>query len=246
MKNQVKNILVIRNDRFGEFLLILPALRALKETYPQARITLAVDSYIADLAGAIEGVSGVIIWENRKHSFREIISFGRKIREIGFDAAIVFNPTKDSHLACFLAKIPMRIGYSRKWGFLLTHRIYDRKNLALKHEIEYNLDLVALAGAFTNDKSPKLKIADTNFPELLKDSPLIAIHPWTSDKVKQWPLVRFKELIMRLSGFNIVIVGGKEEFLDGNYIGLEFANDASQGGVDTVQPLRHGHCSGHA
>jgi ADP-heptose:LPS heptosyltransferase len=207
----MRNILVVRNDRFGEFLLIIPALRALKEKYPQASITLAVDTYVADLANAVEGVNDVIIWKNRKHSFKETLAFSRQIRGRGFDLAVIFNPSRDSNLACFLAKIPTRVGYNRKWGFLLTHKISDRKQLALKHEVEYNLDLVALVGAFTDDKSLRLKIVRTGFLDALKGSYVVAIHPWTSDPVKQWPLERFKELIRRLSGLEIVIIGGQEE-----------------------------------
>ena len=213
MKKEISNILVIRNDRFGEFLLIIPALRALKEKYPQAKITLAVDTYVADLANAVEGVNNVIIWEKREHSFREIFEFSRYIKKMCFDLVVIFNPTQESNLVCFLAKIPIRVGYDRKWGFLLTHKIKDEKHFALKHEVEYNLDLVALIGAFTSDKSLRLKITGTNSLAALKDSYVIAVHPWTSDPIKQWPLSRFKELIKRLAGLEIVIIGGQEELI---------------------------------
>ena len=206
-----EKILVIRNDRFGEFLLIIPALRGLKEKYPQANITLAVDTYVVDLANAVEGVNDVIVWENREHSFKEIFAFSRQIKGRNFDLVVIFNPTQGSNLACSLAKIPIRVGYDKKCGFLLTHKIKDEKYLALKHEVEYNLDLVALVEAFTNDKSLKLKIADTGFLAALKGSCVVAIHPWTSDPVKQWPLPRFKELIKRLAGLDIVVIGGKDE-----------------------------------
>ena len=38
----MKRILALRTDRFGEFLLIIPALRVLKEAYPESKIVLAV------------------------------------------------------------------------------------------------------------------------------------------------------------------------------------------------------------
>ena len=46
----IKNILVIRNDRFGEFLLNIPALRALKETFKDARIIAVVDYSVKERA----------------------------------------------------------------------------------------------------------------------------------------------------------------------------------------------------
>ncbi len=191
-------------------MLIVPALHALKEKYPEAGITLAVDTSVVALANAVGGINDVIVWENRVHSFREIFAFSREIRRRGFDLAIIFNPKQESNLACFLAKIPMRVGYDRKWGFLLTHKIKDEKHLALKHEVEYNLDLVASVGAFTNDKSLKLGIADTGFLAAGKGSYLVAIHPWASDPVKQWPVERSMELAQRITQelkAKVVLVG---------------------------------------
>jgi heptosyltransferase-2 len=207
----INNILAIRNDRFGEFLLIIPALRALKEKYPQANITLAVDAYVAELAGIVEGVNDVIIWDNREHSYGEVFAFSRHLKGRGFDLAVIFNPSEESNQACFLAGIPMRVGYDRKWAFTLTHKIKDEKHLALKHEVEYNLDLVGLIGASTQDKSLKLNVGTSSLLGAVKESHVIAIHPWTSDPVKQWPLQRFKELIKRLAGLDIVLIGGREE-----------------------------------
>ncbi len=207
----VKNILAIRNDRFGEFLLIIPSLRALKEKFPGSRLTLAVDSYVEDLADIVEEVDEVIIWENREHSLKETTVFSKQLRARKFDLAVIFNPSEASHQACALAGIPVRVGYDRKWGFLLTHKMKDEKHLALKHEVDYNLDLVSLIGASTNDKALKLKIPGTSYLEGMKGSYVVAIHPWTSDPIKQWPLARFKELIIRLSGLGIVVIGGKEE-----------------------------------
>ena len=62
------NILLIRNDRFGEFLLNIPVFRAFKESFKDVELTLAVDSYVQDLAKEIEYVDDVIVWDNRKHT----------------------------------------------------------------------------------------------------------------------------------------------------------------------------------
>ena len=47
---RINNILAFRNDRFGEFLLTLPALYALKQSYPEAKIDLAVDKNVLPIA----------------------------------------------------------------------------------------------------------------------------------------------------------------------------------------------------
>jgi ADP-heptose:LPS heptosyltransferase len=203
-----KNILVIRNDRFGEFLLNIPAIRALKEKFPQSRIILAVDSYVMDLAKKIPHVDEVIFFDSRRHSIFDVIVFARILKKKNIDMAFVMNPSKYSNIAIFLAGIPERIGYDHKWDFLLTKKIEDLKRLARKHEVEYNLDLVKAVGAETDNKNLALNIDDDG-----KEN-IIAIHPWTSDPVKQWPVERFRELALKMvkeTDVSVIIVGGPGE-----------------------------------
>lgn len=195
----IKNILAIRNDRFGEFLLNIPAIRALKETYPQAKLTVAVNSAVRELAGVVECVDEVVVWDEVRGN----------LREYKFDLCVVLNPTKEAHWAVFWAGIPMRVGYDRKWGFLLTHKLKDTKQLGDRHEVNCNLELVGLAGAKASDKTLKIKVDDKLFREFIGQK-IVAIHPFTSDSVKQWPVGRFRELAQRIKrelGLKVVMVG---------------------------------------
>ena len=146
MTRNRKNILIVRNDRFGEFLLNIPAIRAVKETFEESKVILAVDPYVKELAANVQYADEVIIWKNGKHSLFETIKFSDLLKKKNIDIALVMNPSKDSNIAVFLAGIPERIGYDHKWSFLLTKRKEDLKHLGQKHEVEYNLDLVKLAG----------------------------------------------------------------------------------------------------
>ena len=215
----IKNILVVRNDRFGEFLLNIPAFKALKEAYPGASLTLAVSPAVKELAECVECADKVVIWDD---------DFKRNLRKYKFDTCIVLNPTKEAHWLSFRAGIPVRVGYNRKWGILLTHNMPDNKSLGLKHEVEYNLDLVGLIGAKASGKFIRL----TKLPQhsSFKETGAIAVHPFTSDTLKQWPVDRFRQLIKSLSresGSKVLIVGrdeiiGKEYFdsLGDNVINL--------------------------
>ncbi|MCX5695248.1 MAG: glycosyltransferase family 9 protein [Candidatus Omnitrophica bacterium] len=198
----MKNILAIRNDRFGEFLLNIPAFRALKESFPGSLLTLAVSPAVKELAECVEYADQVVIWDD---------DFEKNLRKQKFDTCVVLNPTKEAHWISFWAGIPKRVGYNRKWGILLTHKIQDNKNLGLKHEVEYNLDLVGLIGAKTSDKIVRLgKLPQYNKPEYVG---AIAVHPFTSDTLKQWPIDKFRQLIKRLSeeaGVKVLVVGRDE------------------------------------
>lgn len=213
-------VLAVRNDRFGEFLLNIPAFRALKQSFNNSYLVLIVDSYVSELAECIDFVDEVMVWENKKHKFSELLKFSAELKNKRFDLCVIFNPSKEFNIISFLAGIPLRAGYKRKWGFLLTHKMKDEKYLGKRHEIEYNLELAKLVGASTQDKSLSLDIDGNTVKDLFKEHDIeeidrpIAIHPWTSDPIKQWPLTNFKKLAEKLVKelkLKVIIVGAESE-----------------------------------
>ena len=141
----------------------------------------------------------MVIWDQIK----------KGLRKYRFDLCVVLNPTKEAHQSIFLAGIPVRVGYDRKWGFLLTHKIKDTKHLGNRHEVDCNLELVGLLGAKTQDLSIAIKV-DDNLYKYFNNQKIVAIHPFTSDPVKQWPTERFIELAQRIKSeldLMVIIVG---------------------------------------
>jgi len=218
-RKSIVNILVVRNDRFGEFLLNIPALRALKETFVNAKVIAVIDPQVRELTERIPYIDEAIEWDRNKHSLFEKIKLINLLSKKHIDAAVMLNPSKDFNILTFFADIPIRVGYDRKWGFLLTHKIKDRKYLGNKHEIEYNLELVGLVGAKTKDRSLFLNVDESSDNNLLNnlnlsnEFTLIVLHPWTSDPIKQWPLENFSALAKKLTEspyLKVVIVGGND------------------------------------
>lgn len=208
-----KNVLIVRNDRFGEFLLNIPAIRAVKETFVEANIILAVDPRVKELAEKVPCVDEILTWRSGRHSLSEIFKFANLLKNKNIGTVIIMNPSKDTNIAVCMAGIPVRVGYSHKWDFLLTKKIEDLKHLSQKHEVEYNLDLVKIIGAETKDKTLVLKIDN-----VISKENVIVIHPWTSDPVKQWPEERFCALALKIikeTGSDVLIVGGPEELQKG-------------------------------
>lgn len=205
----IKNILVVRNDRFGELLLNIPAMRALKETFTDAKLIAVVSPYVKELAGAIPFIDEIIEWQDKKHSLLQSLKLLGLFKKKNIDMAIMLNPSKEFNILTFLAGIPIRVGYDRKYGFLLTLKMKDEKYLGERHEVEHNLDLVRLVGAQTKESSLSLKIDDNiSIPDNS-----VAIHPFTSDPIKQWPLENFRELAKKISqyyNFKVIIIGGSD------------------------------------
>jgi heptosyltransferase-2 len=212
-EQKIKKILVVRNDRFGEFLLNIPAMRALKETFACARLTAVVNPAVRELAQMLPYIDEIIEWAPGRHGLKDKIRLIGRLRKEKFDLSVMLNPSRDFNLISFFAGVPIRAGYDRKLGFLLTHKIKDTKQLAQKHEVDYNLELVGLVGAKTRDKSLTLNIAQGND----QGRSAIVLHPWTSDPAKEWPLDNFRFLAERINrelGIKVVIVGGRENSLN--------------------------------
>lgn len=220
MLMKLNKILVLRSDRFGEFLLNIPAIRAIRETYPDAEIILFIHSSIVELARCVPYVDEILECDKVSDGLFKKLNFVKSLKKFKFDAAVMLNPSKDFNIVTFLAGIPIRVGYDRKWGFLLNHKIADNKHLGLNHEVDYNLELVSLIGAKTDNKAPTL---DLDMHEVNKFAAyigidkldnLVAMHPWTSDPVKEWNQENFRLLAKRLIEelkVKILIVGTKDK-----------------------------------
>ncbi|MFH1441848.1 MAG: glycosyltransferase family 9 protein [Candidatus Omnitrophota bacterium] len=212
-----QKILVFRNDRFGEFLLNIPAFRAIKESFPNSKLSVVVNSHLKELAGSIKYINEVIEWNGQKHSLADKIKLIKYLKKNSYDIAIMMNPSKEFNIIAYLAGIPIRAGYDKKWGFLLNYKIKDNKFLGQEHEIDYNLELVNLIGAKTEDKSLSLVIENTILPEEIipqNNEDFLVIHPWTSDPIKQWPIENFIALAKRIASelkIRTLIVGGNLE-----------------------------------
>lgn len=211
----VKNILLVRNDRLGEFILNIPAFRAIKAHFPNSSATIVVNPYLKELARCVDCADEVITWENKKHKLSEIAKFGWELKKKKFSICVIFNPSQEFNIISFLAGIPVRIGYNRKLGRLLTHKINDKKHIEDRHEIEYNLELAAVSGASVNCRELFLDIGDNSAPigvDIPAYEPFIAVHPWTSDSVKQWPINNFYALAKRITAelnIKVFIIGAR-------------------------------------
>lgn len=151
------------------------------------------------------------------------LKFIRSLAGSKFDMAVIFNPSKFFNIAAFLAGIPVRVGYDRKLGFLLTHALEDKKYLCRKHEVDYNLDLVRTVGAEAADKRLYFSLSEADEigvqrmlaqNGIISGTAIVAVHPATSNPEKLWPIEKFAGICDRIIekiGAKIIIVGGGEE-----------------------------------
>jgi len=62
----MKSVLAVQLKRLGDLILTTPALVALRQTMPQARITLLIDRYSEELAPALPMVDEIFTYDRRR------------------------------------------------------------------------------------------------------------------------------------------------------------------------------------
>lgn len=149
----MKKLLVIRNDKLGDFMLIFPALRLIKKALPQIEITALVPAYTAPMAELCPDIDKVIldIKSNDKEAFCCLLT---QLKAEKFDGVISFFSSWHNAKLAFLARIPVRFAPATKlFQWLYNKRLTQRRSLSLKPEYVYNLEL---AEAFLNAEKVSL------------------------------------------------------------------------------------------
>ena len=205
-KNNIKRIVIMRTDRIGEVLLSTVCVDAIKKQYLGSSVTFVTSEYSKPIVEGRDDLDEVITADTKgtKKWLVKAVRLASILRKKKFDMAIVLNPHKILHLATFLAGIPCRAGYDRKWGFLLNKKIRDERGKGEKHEVEYTMDLLKaleIGVAKPVIYLPVEKQAEESIAKILTkkkvdtDRPVIAIHPGSSNLIKIWPSGAYAGLV---------------------------------------------------
>ena len=210
-------ILVVRTDRLGDVVLTLPVFTPLRRCFPGAHLAILAGRY----AGAIvEGYPPVdeILWYDDAGGLVPFRVMMARLRAGRFDAVVVVHPTPRLALLVFLARIPVRVGTGyRYYSFLFNRRVYTHRKTAERHEVEYNLDLLAPLGCAAVPAKPldvPLDIppaARERASMLLREAGVtgrfVVVHPGSGGSAREWPLEHFGLLARRIiEGMNLAVV----------------------------------------
>jgi ADP-heptose:LPS heptosyltransferase len=228
-----RNILAIRLDNIGDIIMLGPALRAVKETSPRARITLLASPAGTTAAPLLPWIDEVITWRVVWQDVGGRIPFDpARERELinlltgrGFDAALIFTSfSQTPHTpgyACYLAGIPLRAGESKEFGgSTLTDELRGAPDEL--HQVERNLRLIEHLGFIVRDRRLAISIpqdARQSASSLLRatgiepDVPFILLHPGASAQARRYPVERFGAVARLLSrrGWPVLVTGIERE-----------------------------------
>jgi heptosyltransferase-1 len=220
-----ERFLVVRLGSLGDIVHTFPAVAALRESFPTAKITWLTHPRWAALV-ASSGLASEI-WAAETRSLGSLRAVIGRIRGARFTCAIDYQGLWKSAGLPFLAGVARRVGFSgetiREWGVPVLYT--ERVRCARTHIAEQNGELSVRAGAkcFAADFSLRVAEEDAIFvAETLRaagvgDGGYVLLSPGGGWRSKCWPAKRFGELareIYRGMGLPCVVnYGPGEEWL---------------------------------
>jgi heptosyltransferase-2 len=227
-QNKAKDlkIVICAPNWIGDAVLSLPVLDACFQFWPGADITVLARAQVAEVFEAREPEVRVLEYErgNGAQRLTNLMGLGRRLRREGFDLALILPNSLSSAFMARLAGVPQRVGYSTDGrGWLLTHRLEDRRRERGLHQVDYYLGLLRSVEAYRLDRIPRLKLK----PEITerglvlldvlgidRDELLIGVHPGAAyGETKRWFPERFARVmdLLQKPGRRFVLLGGPGE-----------------------------------
>jgi heptosyltransferase-2 len=218
---EINRILVFAYHGLGNFIMFTPALRLLRQRYPNARI----DLQVGNNTGTEEVLAGADLFDNTYNlpysaALSAWLRRAREIHEARYDLTISEFHSHSWPLTLLLAAscAPFRLGHVTSPGW---SRRFSRYSFAFnipvamredEHEIDRYIDLVAAVGArrvtaSEADTFIHLTDDDRGFARRFFEDgsaratgSIIGLQPGTSPAMrwKQWPIERYREVIVRL------------------------------------------------
>jgi heptosyltransferase-2 len=178
-----KKILLWLPSPLGDAILATSAMRSIRERFDDARIYFYAG---AAVRAAMEPCDFCDEWIEAKEG-QGPYSIAKELKKHEFSAAILFKNSFASAAAVFMARIPVRVGYSREWrGAMLTERLHPERMAGGKYRpvsmVTYYLRLAERVGADISERSLVLRVDPEDvrkvtrmFPELCSSRVPLAI-----------------------------------------------------------------------
>ncbi len=227
-------ILIIKLSAIGDVVQTLPALEAIKKTYPDSEITWVVEEAAA---GILEGHPLIdrLLISRRKSLLRKlrnpftvftglrgIFGFIRDLRSMCYDIAIDFQGLFKSGIVIGMARAERKIGFdcTREFSYLFLNEKMPAYDIE-RHALDRYLDVARYLGA--RDAAPvctlpierELGTIRQRIAEVRREGqPLVVVNPVARWKTKLWRERNFAELADRLvkeKNASVIFTGGPDD-----------------------------------
>lgn len=257
-QKKFKNILAVNFKAVGDIVLSTPILKALKDKYPEAKLTFLMGHEAVPLVDKLPFIDQIVEYQKGESMLPVIRKIWRS------DIALLLDFKYRSAVIPFLACIPIRAGLKHKRKLFLTHpaerdaneeNIYESLNFAnvitksTGIKLDGDLSKLYVSPASRQDQ----ETVDKLFKEhaIHHDSRIITVAPFSSAPEKDWPVSKYNEFLGKISqdsNCKVVIVGGPSDAHKGSFAyGINLIGKTKL--TELVEILRRSHlfiggCSG--
>jgi len=220
----LKNILIIKPSSLGDIVLALPALTALRRSFPDSRISWLVRPEFAALLANHPHLDGIISFDRKflgkawfhPGAFGALVSLIRRLRNGRFDAVFDFQGLFRTASLAWLSGCKKRFGRAGAREF--AHIFYTDKvhqGVDCAHLVDYYLEIIAAAGADEISVEfvlPREPAAAESIVRLLTShgaasNNYAVLVPGSAHRDKCWPTECFAELADEVAAqFDLSIV----------------------------------------
>ncbi len=209
-------ILLLHLGRLSDAVFALPACAALRERFPEARITAFATSW----GGELLALSGTIsdIWPVKSAQLAdllqpwnvwEVLQAVREFQRRQYELAIDFRPSGGTILLALAARVPARLAALPPEGFArLLFNVWRVPDDPRRHRVDRYLDGLRALGVSPTVRVPALRTdpaADERFERWLRargveaGELLVGIAPEADPGAALWPSERFLDLAHQLT-----------------------------------------------
>lgn len=206
MKTQ-KNILIIKMSSLGDIIHAMPALYALRRTYPEANITWAVHEAFSEVLPGKTWIDDIYIVDRKKiKNLKYLFQVRKDLHKKKFDLVIDLQMIAKSGIISFLSGCKKRIGYhdARECSGLFSRPISGIHKKG--HIIEQLLDVMAYIGCDTHEIEFPIRNYAKEIPVVKERLSRYGIHdkyvilvPGTRGEEKKWPIRYWGDLAKKLA-----------------------------------------------
>lgn len=208
----LSKILIINYKYLGDLIVCTPAIRAIRKSFPDSKITLLARKEYSNVLQSNPNIDEIICFENATKKLKGIrrikaeLDFIKLLRKKKFNCVISLQAGDRYTQWAFLTGAQKRVGPEKqKLNFLLTDKVNVFEDTISYRE--YYLRIAEHAGAVRDGDNLEYYI-DKKLEEwrkeffisnsLDKTGELIAIHPGASEPTKIWPIEKYFEAINKL------------------------------------------------
>ncbi len=208
------NVLIVRPDGIGDVLLSLPVATQLKRLMPGVAVGFLTSPTVAPLLDHHPDVDYV-----RTIRFTDSLKELRRAFSDGVEATIFLKPFRRLMWAAWVTGVPIRVATGYRWYSLLANRlVYEHRSEFLKHESEYNVEMLKGLGLRPQPVIPpgltltevERAVGASRWSGL--PSPRIVVHPG-GISARRWRLEHYRDLVTKLAsrGYGVVLTGNDQE-----------------------------------